>query len=146
MEYSGSDWLERHLEATKPGVKMSQLGIDVADLLGELFFGIYHINTKWLDKVDWSNKRFIVISIGWRSWATTDYDELTRLVFLAHHRAIRVDIDAATNKFIRLLFHQRKRGKDGMRCHPTLDEAVARFKSHVSLPEYTDVLEEVKDG
>ena len=121
--------------------EVSQLGLDVADLLGELFYGIYHIEQRHLDRVDWSNPTHIVISIGWRSWSTTDDNNLTRLVFLAHHRAIRVGLDASTHKYIKLIFHQRQRGTDGMRCHPTLEQAVEKFKASVSLPEYTKELE-----
>ena len=141
MEYSGSDWLKRHLNYQKQP-EPSQLGCDVADLLGELFYGIYHIDQKQLDKVEWSNNCHIVISIGWRSWSSIDDNNLTRLVFLAHHTAIRVGLDASTHKFIKLIFHQRKRGTDGMRCHPTIDEAVERFKQNVSMPEYTEQLKE----
>jgi hypothetical protein len=146
MEYSGSDWLKRNLSyganREMGQNEISQLGMDVADLLGELFYGIYHIESRQLNRVDWSDPRCISISIGWRSWSTIDDSTLTRLVFLAHHRAIRVNVDASTHRYIKLLFHQRKRGTDGMRCHPTLDEAVKRFMSTVSLPEYTETLKE----
>ena len=137
-EYSGSDWIERQLKCDNPHIQMSQLGQDVADLLGELYCGIYHLDLKQLFKVDWTNKYYIEISIGWKPFATVDYDELTRLVFLAHHRAIRVELSAATHKYIHLIFHQRKRIGDYAHRHPTLDEAVDDFKKHVSLPEFQD--------
>lgn len=142
MRYSGSDWLIKNMSyannRTMAQKEISQLGRDVADLLGELFYGIYHIDSKALDRVDWSNNHHIVISLGYKSWSTVDDSTLTRLVFLAHHRALRVSIDAATHGYVRLMFHQRKRGNDSMRCHPTIDEALERFKATVSMPEYSE--------
>jgi hypothetical protein len=133
MNYSGSDWIKSSMRYPK---EMSPLGIKVADLLGELFYGIYHLDLKRLWAVDWSNNSYIEISIGWHSFSTVDYDELTRLVFLAHHMAVRIQIDAATHKYLRLMFHQRCRFGDYAHRHPTLDEAVAAFKETVSVPEY----------
>ena len=119
---------------------MSDLGRAVADLLGELFSGIYHLNDNALRKVEWSNTHHIIFYLSWRTMSTIDDSYLTRLVFLAHHLAIRVEIRACNMQGVQLMFHQRKRGTDGMRCHPTLDEAVEAFKRYVSLPEYHEAL------
>ena len=137
-EYAGSDWIERQCLKQGP---MSQLGKNVADLLGELFRGIYHLDHKALFRVDWSNESYIEFNLGWHELATTDFDELTRLVFLAHHMAIRVSIEASTVKYLRLTFLQRVRKGDNVYKHPTLDDAVAIFKVdmvHHGIPEYRD--------
>lgn len=138
MKYSGSNWIRENLPYWKCKTKsiVSPLGAEVADLLGELFFGIYHLEDRWLQKVDWSNNHHIEISIGYRSWSTVDSDTLTRLVFLAHHMCIRVDLDGSKVGYIRLLFHKRKRIGDSMTRHPTLNEAVEHFKNIVSIPEW----------
>ena len=138
MKYAGADLIEDHLKTYRPDMILSDLGRNVADLLGELFLGIYHIDSQALDRVDWSNKTFIVISIGWRSWSTVDFDTLTRLVFLAHHRALRVDLTPSKYNYMRLLFHQRSRSGNSSQRHPTLDEAVEHFKKLVELPEFQD--------
>jgi len=143
-EYAGSNWIESSLLLHKPDAKMSELGKSVADLLGELFFGIYHLNIKALLRVDWENPFFIEYSLGCHELATTDFDELTRLVFLAHHFAIRVSIDASTHRYLKLTFHQRGRSGGISNRHPTLTEAVERFQSHMSctnVPEFKDVVE-----
>lgn len=135
-KYSGSEWIQETIYAKGQTIQMSPLGRDVADLLGELFYGIYHISQKALGKVDWNNEYWIEITIGYQGYSTTDFDNLTRLVFLAHHLAIRVSIEAAARQHIKLIFHRRERYGDYSRRHPFLEEAVKRFKESVSLPEY----------
>lgn len=136
MNYSGADWIKKSLMYPK---EMSELGKNVADLLGELFRGIYHLDYKQLRKVDWSNSYYIEFILGWKTLSTFDFDELTRLVFLAHHMAIRVEISPHAFKFIRLMFHQRNRDGDFAHRHPTLDDAVSTFKNNVSIPEYKEI-------
>lgn len=140
--YSGSDWLQENIRAKGQKMQVSPLGKDVADLLGELFYGIYHISPKALNKTDWSNPIWIEITIGYQDFSTTDFDTLTRLVFLAHHMAIRVSLDAVARQHIRLIFHRRERAGDYSRRHPYLEEAVKRFKDSVSLPEYDKEVED----
>lgn len=117
----------------RQGKTVSDLGKDVADLLGELFYGIYHISEE-VAKADFSNDYWIEVLI-YKSLATFDFNDLTRLVFLAHHMAIRVDVGAARNGILKLMFHRRERDGGMSRRHPTLDEAVCSFKNHVSVPE-----------
>lgn len=131
--YAGSEWIQASL-FFKRDLKMSQIGRDVADLLGELVYGIYHLDPRALRRVDWTNPHHIEMVLPLHSLATADFDELTRLVFLAHHRAIRVEIQAATHRYFRLIFHQRERGIGTYR-HLSLDQAVAQFKATVSVPE-----------
>jgi len=65
--------------------KISKLGENVADLLNDVWCGIYHIDDLSLRKVDWTNKGWIRISIygGLNSY---DDDKLTRLIVLAHDK------------------------------------------------------------
>lgn len=130
--YSGADWIEKSLKINN----MSDLGRDVADLLGYLLKGIYH-DEKAIRKVDWSNKHYIEYKTygGHGNWASFDFDYLTQLVFLAHHMAIRVEITPVNFTHIRILFHRRSRNGDIYQRHPTLDEAVARFKETCYLEE-----------
>lgn len=135
-KYSGHEWIETNIYARKLPMEMSELGKDVADLLGELFCGIYHLDYKALMRVNWSEERWIEIVLGHKELSTCDYDELTKLVFLAHHMAIRVSISASTHNYLKLLFHRRERIGGYSKRHPYLEEAVKRFKDNVSLPEF----------
>jgi hypothetical protein len=138
--YAGASWIKDSLKYWEIGSEISPLGRDVANLLGELFVGIYHVDTKMLRRVDWSNDQHIEISLGWKSFSTYDSDYLTRLVFLAHHMALRVELSASTHHYVKLLFHRRKRGGAWHQRHPTLDEAVAQFKEQVTFPEYQNLV------
>lgn len=137
-QYAGADWLQKALSYEQPNLILSPLGRSVAELLGELFLGIYHMNQRELRLSDWANNDFIVVSIGYQSMATFDDNLLTRLVFLAHHCALRVSLKSEKRRIrsITLTFSQRERTGDLYFRHPTLDDAVADFKKHVSLPEY----------
>ncbi len=140
--FAGAEWIESNMKYWKKtkAMEMSALGCRVADLLGELFCGIYHLDDKQLAKVEWNNNHHIVLILGWNSLATFDSNTLTRLVFLAHHLCLRVDIRAKSLNYLELMFHPRVRGTGGYsHMHPTLDEAVAGFKKRVSLPEYMEM-------
>lgn len=133
--YAGANWVADWLEVDKPNEKMSPFGIVVADILGELFLGIYHIS-KSVFRADWTNENRIQMTIR-GSMSTFDFDVLTRLVFLAHHCAIRIEIEPASPEYIRLIFHRRQRAGHIYERHPSLDDAVAAFKAGVNLPEVT---------
>jgi hypothetical protein len=135
VKYAGSEWLAKALYSRTPEFVISELGKGAADLLGELFFGIYHLDEKALLRVDWANQHHIIISIGWKDWSTVDFDNLTRLVFLAHWLAIRVNMEPSRYGYMRVMFHPRTREGNVCQRHPTLDEAVEYFKGHVSLAE-----------
>ena len=134
-KWSGADWIKSNLKYVKPEMVVSDFGEKVADFLGELFYGIYHLDDKSLWRVDWSNTRYIEMSFYSGGLSTFDFDELTRLVFLAHHYCIRVSVKPCNFNYLRLVFHPRERNADLYHRHPSLDEAVANFKERVSLAE-----------
>jgi len=124
--YAGSDWIRKSL-----GVKdISPLGEAVADLVGQVFLGIYHLPTAALKKVEWDDDYIIRLVIG-KSLCTVDNNELTRLVVLAHDRLIRVDIEGAAPRYLRLIFHQRtaREGSLTERC-PTMEEHIKVIRRH----------------
>jgi len=123
--YSGSEWIKSTLGIDD----VSPLGEAVANLLGDVFHGIYHLEDNALKRVKWNNTNYIVFSLGWRSLATIDNDALTALVVLAHDRMLRVEIEASTRNYLRLVFHQRhdRAGKMGKRC-PTMEDHIAEIR------------------
>ena len=108
--------------------KLSPFQARVMDILGMVFGGIYNAPINW-GTVDWNcgNGGVSVVISGPRSWATWDFDNLTRFVFLCHVARIRGSIESAGPRGYRMMFWQR--GKDGgvSRRHPDLAEAVAAF-------------------
>lgn len=132
--YSGSEWIK---QAYKKG--MSPLGERVADLLGEWACGIYHLHNPF--SIDWSNPNFIEVNYS-GSLDTFDNGNLTKLVFLAHWLCVRVEINSCNFRYLKLMFTNRLRDGNLYDRHPTLDEAVERFKKYIIANE----VDEFKDS
>lgn len=125
-KYSGADWIKSSLK-----IEPSELGCQVADILGQVFRGIYHIE-KPVQKVDWTNKRWIEICL-FGSISTFDFQHLTELVILCHDRCVRLEITGAAPKYLRLMFHQRKREGNMTMSHPTIDQAINGIHQNIGL-------------
>lgn len=120
---TGSDWL-RGCRITN----LSPLGAQVADLLGDLFVGLYHLDGA--EKVDWGNGHHIEIRIKYKEFASFDTNLLTKLVFLAHDRCLRVSINPRSAQALTLLFHQRQRNGSMSERHPTIEQALAMYREY----------------
>lgn len=105
---------------------ISPLGERVAGLLDDLFSGIYHLPRA--TRVDWSDDQCIIVPIEMRELATYDGNSLTRLVFLAHDRCLRVSINPRSPQSLNLFFHRRWRDGAIYARHPTLAAAVAEHR------------------
>jgi hypothetical protein len=136
LQYAGADWVQDCLAAQKRDVEMSEFGQRVADLLGELFHGIYHIHKSVMrDDVDWTDERAIEIRLG-RGLSTIDSNNLTRLLFLCHDRAIRAEIGPSSNRYFSVLFTAREHdAEETWARHPTLEEAVGQWREHHPAPQ-----------
>lgn len=120
-KHSGAAWL-RQARVTD----ISPLGEQVANLLGDLFVGIYHLNGA--AAMDWANTHHIEIRVAHKEWASVDSNLLTKLVFLAHDRCLRVSISPRGHHSLTLLFHSRQRDGGIWERHPTLEQAVAEHR------------------
>lgn len=130
-KFAGADWLK-----TNPRFKdISPLGAEVADLLGDLESGLYHLSEQVLRKVNWSDKYVIRVKLDrHNNYATWDFFGLTVLVILCHDRMIRCSIEAAGSSLV-LMFHKRKGRTGGMaERHPTIEEAIERVRGTFGLP------------
>ncbi len=116
-KYAGSDWVKKSLKVAN----MSPVGEEAADFLGDLFLGIYHLNSSQLRKVEWDNDLYIRIVIS-ANLATFDGDLLTRLVVLSHDRMLRVEVNPCNFRYMELLIHKRK-SREGDTYHrmPTME-------------------------
>ena len=103
-------------------------------LLSDCFGGAHHVPR--LRKCGHGIK----VSVYSGSLSTFDFDLLTRLVFLAHDRCVRVEIVSSGPGRVGIMLH-RRRGRDGdiFERHPSLDDAIAdhrrSFPDHLPLPE-----------
>ena len=118
---NGSEWMK------SSGKKLSPFGERVADMLNEVFLGIYHVsNEVW--KADFTGAKYIAVTFYECSqFATYDSDYLTRLVLLAHERNIRVCVRASTHKYLKFEFMQVDRGGFFADRHPTLAESIKKL-------------------
>lgn len=121
-KYAGADWLKKNLAYAKPKAIVSELGETVADILGQLYEGIYHIEDNHLFKTDWANPSRISITLpdGGGRFSTYDFSLLTHLVLLAQATKVRIAITAATHGYLRLTFSQDEN-------HRTIEDAIAFF-------------------
>ena len=95
---------------------------DCYKLLCDLYFGEHH--------VVWTVKpcgKGIEVNV-WGELATYDFDCLTRAVIMAHDRAIRFAVRASGPGKVKLQIHKRQREGDMFERHPTIEEAIARFR------------------
>lgn len=134
--YAGSEWLISNLKyEQKPAP--SALGLRVADLLGELAHGLYHLSKGAKYDTDWSNTHHIEVSLenGYVTLCTVDSNFLTRLVFLAHDYGMRVEIRPRTFRHLTLMFWQRevRDGSISERC-PTAEDALAAHRAAYPMP------------
>ena len=139
MRHSGADWLRRNLvyaeqRGDRAGKRritstLSPLGVTVAEALGYVTRGIYHMDVKALLRADWSDERCIEVAFH-EELATWDYDTLTVLVVVCYDLGLRLAIHPHGLRQLRLSFSQRTtREGDISRRMPPLDERIAAIRS-----------------
>lgn len=122
-QFAGAGWLRQRF-----GVKPSPLGELVADILGQVYEGIYHLPESTLCRVNWTEEHNITLCV-YGSLASYDGWELTHLVILCHDACIRLEIEAAAHKYLRLWFSARRPdGVNSMRRHPSIEQAIERTR------------------
>ena len=131
-QHAGAGWLENQLKLENR--TLSPLGREVADILGYVYQGLYHI--AGIEKREWENNRHIQIPVH-DHLSTYDYSLLTTLVLLAHRRSIRIEIRPCNFNHIYLFFSRRDRSNHPIEGHPTIQQAIARFEETCYLPEAT---------
>jgi hypothetical protein len=125
MKYAGADWVEYN--ALEP---ISPIGRQVADILGQVFRGIYHID-KDIRRADLT-KDYVAMTISAsRDFSTFDTSLLTELVVLCHDACIRLEIQTAGPRYFRLLFHQRKREGQMYERMPTMEEHIKMIRENI---------------
>lgn len=123
-QWAGAEWIAANLKREgKP--EMSPLGIVVADILGFVFRGIYHIRQSALDRVDWADDHCISINIA-QDLATCDMPELTMLVLACHKVHVRMSVES-NMRYLKLMFWQRKPEGGTSTRHPTIEQQIEVF-------------------
>jgi len=94
-------------------------------MLADLFLGFHHINGKLHN---WGNGiKLNTSQTG--SFATFDFDGLTRMVLLAHERMIRAEIAPSGPGMLGIILHKRRSREGRMyERHPAIEDAIEAFK------------------
>jgi hypothetical protein len=96
---------------------------EAREFFATFFFGEHHIPGKlrpWGD--GWYVRTHADLS-------TFDFDGLSRLVFLAHDRCVRVEVTASGPGHLAIAITKRVREGAMYERHPTLEHAIALFRS-----------------
>lgn len=124
--FDNAGWVEAHIKR-----KLTPFQRRVAEIVGIIGSNAYNAPVKW-EKVDWEYG-FGGVAVVWGNGhlATYDFMPLTTLVFLCHDARMRVQIEPAGPRGLRLVFFQRREsGTIGQR-HPNLDEAIAEHREWI---------------
>lgn len=124
--YAGSDWVKRQSFLKNP---MSPLGENVADALGLVFRGIYHLSETSLRKVNWSHPSHIRVVIG-DELANVDYQILTEMVVVCNYLKLRFAIRGIAPGYVKVIFHQRqsRNKEDFFNYIPPLDQQIQEIR------------------
>lgn len=121
-----ADWLKQSLKK-----EPSKFGEEVANILGFVWQGLYHLSQTSLNKVNWKDERYMTINVPY-GLATWDRNELTELVVLCHDSLIRLEI-RPNMRYLELCFAKRvsiEDAKDMPICkgHPTIEEQIKKIR------------------
>jgi len=122
---TGKHYLDYYFDNPSP------IAYEAFDLLSELWHGPHHVVEIVKITTTKANiwDRDLFCSVRFRNeLATWDFNEMTRLVFLAHDRCIRVSVSAVSKGVLELAFHKRKRRGGMSQRHPTLEQAVEDWR------------------
>lgn len=153
MQMKHHEWLQHQLDARHknrgaPEIKLSPLGKRVAQIIGTVWAGIYHLeqNAYLHERTKWDDAHCIRIVFR-GTLSTVDFNDLTKLVVLCHDYCVRCEIVAKAPCYLELAFSHRERETTSLPkhwyTHPTIEEALAppENKSYAWRPTPEEVKE-----
>lgn len=116
------------------GLDVSDFGAMAAEFASRYYGGLHHFpkHDFGLKKVAWNSDNHLSWLDDQGQVSSFDDSGLTRLVLLAHDLGLRVTIEAATVRRLRITVGKRDVDGcfSGFDRHPTIEETVARWRSH----------------
>jgi hypothetical protein len=139
MAYAGADWLKQNLVyAVERGAKVkgkpvrsdvSPLGATVAEALGFVYRGLYHLPWPPLERAEWWNDQRVEVSVSDDDLATWDWNLLTVLVVVCHDLGLRLAVHSGGPRRLKLYFTQRTaREGDISKRMPTIEDQIATIR------------------
>jgi hypothetical protein len=120
-KYAGADWLQTQINYRRKPYVLSALAREVADIMGQLLYGLYHWESAETSGA-WKGDKEISVCI---SDELASNSLLTLLVLLAHRRKIVVAIQGAAPRYLRLIFRRNNE-------HKSIEEAIVHFENVVN--------------
>jgi len=109
---------------------------EATSFFAKLYRGVHHIPDEKIR--DEGNGCWSVAHYGGMS--TFDFDELTRLVLLAHERCVRAWVTAGRPRYVRIWIAGRVRDTgDIVTSHPTIEQALAKFRARDDEPWWREL-------
>lgn len=93
-------------------------------VLCDVFMGAHHVPPVR------ECSRYGISTATFKELATFDYDSLTRLVFSAHDRAVRVAVRSSAPRYVEIALWKRQREGDFSERHPTIEAALAKWREY----------------
>ena len=94
------------------------------ELLADLYGGVHHIYGEPKEC-----GRGLELKTAPHNLATFDFNALTRAVFMAHDRMIRIEIAPSGPGLVKLRLHKRHKREGRMHeRHPTIEQALADYR------------------
>ncbi len=96
-----------------------------AIMLADLFRGFHHIH----GKIKECGQTGILVNATNNSFASYDFDTLTRATIMAHDRLIRFSIQPSGPRMLKLVLHKRHKREGAMHeRHPTIEDAIKAIR------------------
>jgi hypothetical protein len=106
----------------------AEVEVKAARILARLYGGLHHV-PYWRLRKPWGPQG-VLVSVH-TELSSFDFDHLTRLVIAAHDDCVRVAV-VPGGRQLSVGFYLREREGDSTRRHPTLDEAIAKFRGQAT--------------
>lgn len=107
--------------------QISELGKRVAYALALCYGGVHNIDpTAWKRPEAWANPDWVEVAVRGSGWSTFDGNRLTRLVVVCHEMGLRLEVEPANPRYLRLRFWQREKrqGGDSWEWMPSIEQQI----------------------
>lgn len=106
--------------------------LEARQFFADFFYGEHHVP----GLIKPVNEGFYILMMG--ELATTDYNDMTRLVLMAHARCIRVCVRPCNFRYLRVSIFKRDPTKDNLiQGHPSLIQAIERHAIWMDTHKYS---------
>jgi|CXWL01.1.fsa_nt_gi hypothetical protein len=125
-------------QVTINGKPCSELGWKTVKALDMIFGGMHNVpfSVKSRKAFDQTLERLIECVVCVPSFASYDFDLLTRATIAAHLFQVRIEISGVNQNYISIEFYNRKNGGTMFERHPNIESLIERLKTESAKHNY----------